>query len=135
MRYSTELKEMGGTYIPYYMWECFKSGMYAKSYTLEQVEDAIMVLTSSDIEAKMKKVLKNWPVSSRHHLSKVKSNRKSWIGQAACFLSVKAPDLATRQAWVEITERERRYANDAAGLTIKTWEIQNSNQLYLFSYV
>jgi hypothetical protein len=132
MRYSTELIELGGTYVPYYKWECWKNGMYRKDFSRNDIETAKSILCSRLIKDKMSLVTDVYPVSALHHLSKSKSNRRSWIGQAAVFIDSKVVDLATRQAWMEISESDRRKANKSAEEIIIQWDMKNTNQLFLF---
>lgn len=107
----------------YKNWEDWQNGMYrdvSKEEYLKFVEASISVLR--DPKNAMAKVVEEWPMSSRQNLSDFKSNRRSWLGQAACCLQANSPEQCTREAWGKLTNKERINANKIAEKTIRKWE-------------
>lgn len=74
------------------------------------------------LEDAMHAVVDAWPVSAEHQLTNTEQNRRSWLGQAACRLTVHAPAIATRAAWVQLTDAQRDRANACAERVIREWQ-------------
>lgn len=70
----------------------------------------------------MIKVSKEWINSSEHNLTATNSNRRAWIGQAACCMGMRSPEDVTREAWYQLTEWQRKLANKKADIAIELWE-------------
>lgn len=107
----------------YLEWEDFKNGLWssvAKDQEKIKIQQAIDIL--SDPESAMKMVVENWPVSSKVNLTDVRSNRKSWLGQAACCIHSGVPEHLTRTAWNGLTEDQKNNANNVAKQIIEQWE-------------
>lgn len=108
-------------YTHYTNWEDWKFGMYRdvkdKSYYIQKSIDCL-----KNPEIPMLKVIKEWRFSSRENLSDLKSNRRSWLGQAACCYEFKSPEHCTREAWGLLTKEDRINANKIADKIIRKWE-------------
>lgn len=73
-------------------------------------------------ENAMLSVVCEWVNSTKENLTDKKSNRKSWLGQAACCYQSGCNEKSTRQAWVSLTSDERDNANKIANQVIELWE-------------
>lgn len=76
----------------------------------------------------MLKVIEDWPTTCEHHLTDVHSNRKSFLGQAACALAIGCPEDITRQAWGFLTQEQQDDANNKAIEAIKLWETKYNDR-------
>lgn len=70
----------------------------------------------------MRRVIKEWPISCEHNLSNLTQNRKAWIGHAACALERGMCEDVVRAAWSQLTDEQRRLANEQAQKAIEVWE-------------
>lgn len=70
----------------------------------------------------MRKVINDWKYSCEHNLSNKASNRKAWLGHAACAYFMQCPEDIVRQAWSMLTEEQRIAANMEAEKAIALWE-------------
>jgi len=70
----------------------------------------------------MRKVIEHWPIASRVNLSDIRSNRRSWLGQAACCIESGIPEHITRMAWNALTNDQKDNANNVAKEVILLWE-------------
>ncbi len=108
-------------YTHYLNWEDWQNGMYRdienKQYYIHKAIECLR----NPYEA-MLKVTKEWRYSSKENLSDLTSNRKSWLGQAACCYQFKVPEHITREAWGLLTKEERINANRIAQIVINKWE-------------
>lgn len=110
---------------PYTDWEDYRAGMYGnckdfvaeRGLSIDLLRDAGGALP----EAMMDAVLV-WPIAAEHNLTDLGSNRRSWVGQAACCLAHNATQFATCSAWWELSDDERDAANAVADVTIDRWE-------------
>lgn len=119
---------------PYTVWEDFRSGMYAPSSSpVEDAERARELLASPDaLKEAMSDVVAAWPNASQQFLTNTESNRRSWLGQAACCHCLGVPAIATRAAWWQLTEDQRDAANDAADQIIARWDEEHGHAQTLF---
>ena len=74
-------------------------------------------------------ILDDYPISSKVNLNKTVFNRNAWIGQATCNLWLKATIEETTWAWVRLSDRERKIANEIAEQVIKEYHNET-----LFTY-
>lgn len=111
-------------YADYREWEDYKAGMWGKEVKTEQIEKSKQVL--NDCLPAMQRVVEEWPISSKHNLSNANSNRRSWLGQAACCIEVGSTEFETRMAWKELTKEQQSDANKCADFVIKEWELINN---------
>lgn len=90
----------------------------------QRIADARVTLaTPQHCREAMAAAIEEWPISAQQHLSKVHTNRRPWLGQAACAISVEATEEETRIAWnFYMTDAERESANAIADEMIAEWE-------------
>lgn len=117
-------------YARYELWEDYKNGMFDKPIELEReqlVASAKVLLSNcSDFENAAKNVLADWVISSAVNLTNKSENRRAWIGQAACSYIHKVPEILTRQAWAQLSEKQRADANKIADKIIKHFEANHA---------
>lgn len=111
-------------YAPYTDWEDFINGMYGTEVKIDQIEKSRLLLLQP--KNAMLRVISEWPISSKHNLTNAGSNRKSWLGQAACCINHQSTEFETRLAWKELTKDEQAFANECADEVIVIWEQQNN---------
>lgn len=73
----------------------------------------------------MKKVAEEWKFSCEHHLTKVNTNRKPWIGHAAVARAIQCPEDIVREAWGHLSKEQQDAANMQAQNVIEYWERLN----------
>jgi hypothetical protein len=78
--------------------------------------------------AAMLRVLDELPIATAHNLTDTNQNRKAWLGHAACYLAFECPEDVTREAWGQLTERQRTEANAMADIGIAKWEALNEKE-------
>tara|TARA_R110002050_G_C8935549_1_gene512273 strand:+ start:2086 stop:2445 length:360 start_codon:yes stop_codon:yes gene_type:complete len=112
----------------YTEWEDFKNGMFdepPKDFE-EMLNLSISLLRDCDRFFKVSlKVLSEWKVSSDVNLTNRSTNRRSWIGQAACCYEFGAPERLTRKAWASLSTIEKESANKVAEKIINIYEREN----------
>lgn len=117
-------------YADYRDWEDYKNGMWRKINSDEEPEllqKAIEFTGNHELYgASMLRVIKEWPVSSKHNLTNVGMNRRAWIGHAAVCLAINVPEHIVRQAWWHLSDEQRIAANHVADLAIAEWELLNN---------
>lgn len=69
----------------------------------------------------LREVIAKWPVSCEANLTSADGNRIAWLGQAACCMSVGAPEENTRAAWHMLTQDEKDEANAVASEVLGEW--------------
>lgn len=118
-------------YTHYTNWEDWKNGMWEKSETpLLHEQQAIAILSDAhQCNESMLRVIIEWPVCTKQVLTDTNSNRKSWLGQAACCIQSGVPESITRSVWFKLTEDQRKQANDIAQKIIEKWEKNYSAQM------
>jgi hypothetical protein len=70
----------------------------------------------------MQKVAEQWTYSCEHHLTKMETNRKPWIGHAAVALAMHCPEDIVREAWGYLSAEQQLLANTQAQRAIDYWE-------------
>lgn len=111
-------------YFDYKDWEDFKAGMFSKEVRVDFIDKSTLLM--SNIKPAMLRVINEWPIACKHNLSNVGSNRKSWLGQAACCINHGASEFETRMCWRTLSKEIQAIANDAANEVIAIWEQQNN---------
>ena len=109
---------------PYWSWECFMNGMWDnRKNNQERILEARQTLAdAARCREAMTEAIKAYPISARQHLSKVQTNRRPWLGQAACTWSCGATEEETRLAWnFVMTPEEQKSANAIADELIAAW--------------
>lgn len=109
----------------YEKWEDYQNRMYdeLKDKRNERIQLALKCLGNKEncFDA-MRMVINNWEIACEQNLTNENSNRKAWLGQAACNIFYGVKEDETRQAW-GLLEREQRYmANKIADIVIAEWE-------------
>ena len=110
-------------YYPYWEWEDWKNGMYEmpnKEREINMQEKAIEVLKNP--YEPMLSVITEWTICTNHNFTKQGTNKKSWLGQAACCYEYGIPEHVTRSVWNNLTEEERKNANNIADKIIELWQ-------------
>ena len=107
-------------------WECYKHGFYSIVSNAQKQDYKNLVLSFFDdaksTEFYMQKVVDNWLYSCEHFLSNVSMNRVAWLGQAACCLCHKVPNLVTMYYWKFLDAETQDIANKIAETIIHQWE-------------
>ena len=121
-------------YHHYKVWEDFRAGMYVPSSDPEKdAERARELLANPEaLREAMSDVIAAWPKASEQFLTHAESNRRSWLGQAACCHALGVPAVATRAAWWRLTEDQRDMANAAADDVLHKWDEEMDNAQTLF---
>jgi len=127
-------------YHPYWLWECYKNGMWEQT-TKKEIETSLnnaIQFTGNHIEygSAMLSVINNWKYGIEHHLTDNNINRKAYIGHAACNFKFGWSEGLVRMAWGYLTDEQRDLANNEADKYINVWILRNTlngNQLNLFN--
>lgn len=92
----------------------------------QRIAEAKAVLTDpAKCREAMLGAIGQWPISAQQHLSKVHTNRRPWLGQAACAFAASATEEETRIAWnFHMTREAQDSANAIADELIAQWERQ-----------
>ena len=113
-------------YSPYWDWEDFNNGMYdtpALADMPELSKQAASLLSCAERFANAcKQLINDWPIASAVNLTNLGTNRRAWLGQAACNFVAGVPEVATRAACKELTEDQRRKANQIADEAIREYQ-------------
>lgn len=78
----------------------------------------------------MRRVCREWPVSTENAFTDPYLNHRAWLGHAACALAFQCPEDIVRQAWSHLTDEQKLLANQEASRAISAWRrtyIQNRN--------
>ena len=121
-------------YHDYRKWEDYKAGMFKPSKNVPQdIINAVKLLSDADeLEAAMRRAVKEYPLAAEQNLSAADTNRRSWLGQSACFIAYGVVESDTRSAWWALTDSMRDRANAAADRVIADWESVNTDAETLF---
>ena len=109
---------------PFWLWEEVRHNMWGNvSDKAAWLEKAINFTGDHKLYGSwMKKVAASWEYSCAHHLTKLGTNRKPWIGHAAVALAIQCPEDIVREAWGHLTRDQQDKANLAAQRAIEEWE-------------
>lgn len=105
-------------WIKYENWEDYKNGMYNNRLDEEIGYKCINLFKSKKLYELMKEVTLKWKISSEVNLNKTIFNRQAWIGQSTCNYHLNATINETTFAWMRLSEKERKRANDIADTVI-----------------
>lgn len=116
----------------YTKWEDWNAGMY-RYISLDERDHYIQqsMKVRGNINAckdAMNMVVENWAISCEVNLTNPNNNPKAWLGQAACCIYGGSPEDCTREAWMRLTDTQRRLANLAAEQIINDWLITNNKK-------
>jgi hypothetical protein len=120
---------------PYTEWEDYKHGMWATftGQNKKQFLDKAVLFTGDAVlyGSWMIEVVKHWRIGCEHNLTDVSINRRAWVGHAACCLAIGCPENITREAWGQLTDKQRNEANAMADKAIIYWEENESKNTQL----
>lgn len=111
-------------WLPYTEWECYHAGMWANRSIDEKKIKLVRFILGNETACQtyMRDAIKEYPKSAMHHLTKF-TNRKPWLGQAACLSAFGATEHETRIGWCSVmNDDERELANTIAEKIIAEWE-------------
>jgi hypothetical protein len=112
--------------LPYHQWEDYGVGMYALTHSPRQVIDAQALLADPErLRIAMQTAVASWPNAALHQMSNPDQNRRAWLGWAACMINNLAPANATKVAWSNLSDAQRKAANNMAEIVIHEWEQAN----------
>jgi hypothetical protein len=120
---------------PYHVWEDYRAGMYDQSPTPDLHTALACDLLGGDpgiLNAAMSSAVVAWPLATEHRLTASDTNRRAWLGAAACWMVGQCPEHATRAGWWRLTGRQRARANREANDVIGRWETDRSGVVPLF---
>lgn len=124
---------MKQVYLPYWKWECYKSGMWNKVSSAQEHEMLKLAIefTGNHIlyGKAMKDVVFKWNNTMENHLTNVSINRKAFLGQCAVFFKYQIPEYIVRKAWKNLTIKQQILADNVAQQTIKEWELWYKRKL------
>lgn len=110
----------------YLRWEDFIYGMWRTVSGNERkalLERAVEFTGDDELYGHyMSDVIEKWPTGCEHNLSDTGSNRKAWLGHAACCLAFGCPEDVTREAWGYLSQEQQDAANFQAQKYIDIWE-------------
>lgn len=112
-------------YTPYWLWECYKNGMWDKSIELNPDTLSMAIDFTSDHKlygSAMREVVFLWENSMLNFLTNKSINRKAYLGHCAVCYKIGLPEFIVRAAWKHLSEKQRSLANLEAEKTIKIWE-------------
>lgn len=115
---------------PYWDWEDYHAGLYGLTWRGESADAESLLRLASDLERFMRQAIEQWPKAAEHHLSNDETNRRAWLGWAACGVARQVPAHFTRAAWWRLTEAERTAANSAADRVIRDWDAGYAQTLF-----
>ena len=107
-------------------WECFQANYWSGGNCRhDQFERSSDVLNSSLFMDAMRSVVLCWPITSAVHLSNANTNRRSWLGQVACFFETGNCAECTVRAWFQMKQSEQKAANYVANELVRKWNEVN----------
>lgn len=111
-------------YHPYWDWEEIEHNMWGVVPNRKEWLDKAIEFTGDHrlYGSWMFRVADAWKYSCEHHLTKLETNRKPWIGHAAVALAIQCPEDIVREAWGYLTPEQQDLANDQAQKAIEYWE-------------
>lgn len=105
----------GRAFADYRLWECYRAGLYLRRSTPPRVAAARAMLADSPrFRDTALEGLREWPISSRVHLTDPYRNHRPYLGRAACCRDAGATEWDTRIAWGLLNPDEQRRANAVA---------------------
>ena len=120
------MQQVKRVFHPYTLWEDHKEGFYntcsgnEKEYKISKVKE---MFNNKELTNKfMLKVINEWTYSCEHNLSNLSMNRVAYLGQAACCLYAKVPNLVTMYAWKFLDREVREVSDKIAVINILKWE-------------
>lgn len=115
---------MSRIWINYSEWEDHANGMYSKTKQEEQIKISVkrmFEVPAVFFELAMQMV-SLWPKCTDHNLSYLKSNRRSYLGQATACFRFDSNIKTTCEAWYELTPDQQNKANMIADLVLEYYD-------------
>ena len=120
-------------WVPYWHWEDWLNGMWAKSENEERDLQTAIEFTGDHIAYgnAMLDVIFAWPQTMLNSLTNPSVNKRAFLGHCAVSYKLKIPEYITRQAWKLLTDKQRYDADLIAQQTIDEWKKDYENILKL----
>lgn len=127
---------MKRVFYPYYLWEDYLNGMYnTKVNNFDFLKNkSIELLSCSNLFYEYAvQMIHEWEICTIVNLTNLEQNRKAWLGQASCCFYARVPEFITCIAWMQLTEQQRKNANNVAKNIIENYErkLNNTKQIIL----
>ena len=126
---------MRRVYHDYRRWEDYKNGMWRRVGKDEHETLLKVAIEFTGDHARygkaMMEVIKKWKYSCEHNLTDQSTNKRAWIGHAACSLELNLPEVVVRAAWKHLTDEQRFLANKQADYAINKWSENYKNTFQL----
>ena len=109
---------------PFWLWEEVQHNMWGHVRDKSEWLQRAIKFTGDHLlyGSWMFKVADAWKYSCEHHLTKLETNRKPWIGHAAVALAIQCPEDIVREAWGHLSKEQQDAANAQAQAAIDYWE-------------
>lgn len=126
---------MPRVYHPYTAWEDYRAGMFRMSDRIVEHESlAYELLTSAeDFRRVIADLFRAWPITTEHNLTATDTNRRAWVGAAACCFHHGCAEHTVRTAWWRMSELDQGRANRVADSMIAEWEAEANGAQTLFA--
>lgn len=113
---------MTRVYVPYWEWEDWVNGMWAKGNE-DDLQAAIEFTGDHELYgAAMSEVIQAWSRTMLNSLTNTGINRRAFLGHCAVCFKLGIAESITRQAWGFLTDQQRRDADAQASYHIKEYE-------------
>lgn len=119
--------KQGEVWHPYWKWEEVGHNMWgAVSHRRTWLDMAVSFTGNPELYGEwMLEVVKRWPVSCEHNLTKP-GDKRPWMGHAAVALAIGCPEDIVREAWGHLSKQQQDAANSMAAAAIKHWSDQRA---------
>lgn len=116
------------TWHPFWMWEEVPLNMWGDARPRSEWLKRAIEFTGDHVlyGSWMMRVANECRYSCEHHLTKLGTNRKPWIGHAAVALAIQCPEDIVREAWGYLSQEQQDLANEQAQRAIEYWEKQRA---------
>lgn len=117
-------------YIPYWEWEEWIAGMWAKGDE-SRLQEAID-FTGDDVKygGAMKEVIVAWPRTMLNSLTNPSINKRAFLGHCAVMFKLGITEDITRMAWKLLTDQQRYDADKVAQETINHYHETRNRTVY-----
>jgi len=118
-------------YKPYSEWEDWQNGMWSRVDNENDIIKSAIQFTGDHKKygKSMGEVITAWPNTMLNSLTNQSMNRKAFLGHCACCYRFGWPEYLVRTAWKELTDEQRKLANNEAQTRIDKWIEQYKNTL------
>lgn len=100
-----------------------------KEYEFTEIEKIIKFTGDHELYGDaMYNVSNTWIISCENFLSNKSINRRAYLGHAACCFSYGWPEYLVRRAWWNLSEKQRKLADNKAEIAIKQWELKQKSK-------